>query len=133
VSPADDLAPPAGLRGRAIGSGLRFLVTLLAIHWLGGERPYGTLAVNLAGSFAIGLVHEVALSSLLVSEPVRLFLATGVLGGFTTYSAFSYETVRLAERGPWSEAATYVVVTTAGCLALCLAGIAVGRQLIYRG
>jgi len=64
-----------------------------------------------------------------LSEEGRLLLSTGVMGGLTTYSAFSYETVRLAQVGAWRAAAVNVVLTTALCLALCAAGIAVGRAL----
>ena len=114
--------------GGAVGSGLRFLVAVAAARLLPLDFPYGTLAVNLAGSFAIGVVQELALGALLIPEPVRLLLSTGVLGGFTTYSAFSYDAVRLAATGSWPAAVLYVAVTTAGCLALCALGIAAARQ-----
>src|SRR6185503_14494111 len=89
--------------GGAFGSGVRYLVAVGAVRWLGTEFPYGTLAVNLVGSFLIGLVQELAASRAL-SEESRLLLSTGVMGGLTTYSAFSYETVRLAQAGAWRAA-----------------------------
>jgi fluoride exporter len=114
--------------GGALGSATRYLVGLLALRWLGPEFPYGTLLVNLVGSYAIGVVHEVvALHGL--SPALRVFLATGVLGGFTTYSAFSLDTIRLAAAGAWLQAALYVVATTTCCLALAALGIATGRGL----
>jgi CrcB protein len=114
--------------GGAIGTGLRHVAGGLAVRWLGPELPWGTLAVNLVGSFLIGLVQQVA-SPLLLSDTTRLFLTVGIMGGLTTYSSFSYETIRLAERGAWLAATANVLVTTAGCLLLCLGGIATGRWL----
>ena len=92
--------------GGALGSVLRYLVTMAAVTWMGPTFPWGTLAVNLVGSFLIGLVQSLAVESLVISEEARLFLATGVMGGLTTYSAFSYETVRLAETGAWTRGLT---------------------------
>ena len=114
--------------GGALGSGARYLVALGAARWIGTEFPYGTLAVNLVGSFLIGLVQVLAVGRV-ISEEARLLLSTGVLGGLTTYSAFSYETVRLAETGAWRAASANVLLTTVGCLALCAAGMALGRAL----
>jgi CrcB protein len=85
--------------------------------------------VNLVGSFLIGVVQQAATEALVLGEEARLFLATGVMGGLTTYSAFSYETVRLLERGPSWLAWANVVVTTAACLTLCLLGLATGRLM----
>lgn len=79
--------------GGAAGSVLRYLVSLLALEWLGGGFPWGTLAVNVIGSGAIGV-----LGGLGVQGEMRLLLVTGLLGGFTTFSAFSLETGILAER-----------------------------------
>ena len=113
--------------GGALGTGARYLATLLAVRWFGPDFPYGTLAVNLVGCFAIGVVHQIGAATFVLSPDVRLFLATGVMGGLTTYSAFSYETIRLLEMGAWTAAALNVVVTTAGSLALCALGVVVGR------
>ena len=114
--------------GGALGSGARYLVALGAARWIGTEFPYGTLLVNLAGAFLIGLVQQLAAASVLSADS-RLLLSTGVMGGLTTYSAFSYETVRLLQLGAWRAAAINVGVTTALCLALSLAGMAAGRAL----
>jgi fluoride exporter len=102
-------------------------VSLGAAHWLGAEFPYGTLIVNLTGSFVIGLVQEIASDALLIPDSARLFITTGMMGGLTTYSTFSYETVRLMEGSAWTQVWINVVVTTAGCLLLCFLGIAAGR------
>lgn len=116
--------------GGALGTGLRYLTGGLAARWLGAEFPWGTLLVNLAGSYLIGLVQEVGTATLLLPDAARLFLAVGVLGGLTTYSSFSYETVRLLEAGAWWQALANVVVTTTLGLGLCVLGIVTGRLLV---
>jgi fluoride exporter len=116
--------------GGALGTVLRHLTSGLAAQWLGVDFPYGTLIVNLVGSFLIGVIHQVGTESLVLPDDVRWFLTTGVMGGLTTYSAFSYETVRLMEARAWTEAWINVVVTTASCLILCFLGIAAGRLLL---
>jgi CrcB protein len=116
--------------GGALGSALRYTVASVALAWLGPGFPWGTLVVNLAGSFLIGLVQQLATEALVLGEETRLFLTTGVLGGLTTYSAFSYETVRLLEAGAPSSAWLNVLGTTAACLALCFLGLTTGRVLL---
>jgi fluoride exporter len=118
--------------GGALGSALRYLVSVAALAWLGAAFPWGTLAVNLVGSFLIGLVQQLASEGLLLGEDARLFLATGVMGGLTTYSAFSYETVRLLQTGAWWPAWLNVLLTTAACLTLCALGLTAGRALLGR-
>jgi len=115
--------------GGALGTGLRYLVSLAAVRLLGPEFPFGTLIVNLAGAFAIGFVQQLGVVAF-VPDNARLFLVVGVLGGLTTYSAFSYETVRLLEVGAWPRAWLNVVLTTASCLALCMLGLATARSLL---
>ena len=107
---------------------MRYLVALGSARWIGADFPWGTLIVNLVGSFLIGLIQQLAVTRML-SEEGRLLLSTGVMGGLTTYSAFSYESVRLAQLGQWRAAGVNVVVTTILSLALCVAGMAVGRLL----
>ena len=116
--------------GGAIGTGLRYLSGTLAIRWLGVDFPYGTLIVNVVGSFLIGLIQQVGVTSPLIPETTRLFLTVGIMGGLTTYSSFSYETLRLAQLGAWGQAWVNVLVTTALCLAVCFLGIAVGRVIV---
>lgn len=116
--------------GGALGTVLRFLSSSVAAQWLGVDFPYGTLVVNLVGSFLIGAIQEIGTESLVLPDDARWFLTTGVMGGLTTYSAFSYETVRLMEARAWLEAGINVLVTTAGCLTLCFLGIAAGRMLL---
>lgn len=116
--------------GGALGSTLRYLVASAALAWLEPGFPWGTLLVNLVGSFLIGVVQQVALEALLIGEETRLFLTAGVMGGLTTYSAFSYDTVRLLETGAWWTAWLNVAVTTAACLALCFLGLTTARVLL---
>jgi fluoride exporter len=116
--------------GGAIGSALRYMVALAAITWLSPAFPWGTLAVNLVGSFLIGLVQQLAVEALVLGEDTRLFLTTGVMGGLTTYSAFSYESVRLFETGATWYGWLNVIVTTAACLGLCFLGLSAGRVLL---
>ncbi len=116
--------------GGAIGTGLRYLTASLAVRWLGVDFPYGTLIVNVVGSFLIGLIQQVGTTSLLIPETTRLFLTVGIMGGLTTYSSFSYETLRLAQIGAWGQAWINVLVTTAVCLGVCFLGIVVGRLIV---
>ncbi|HEV8584919.1 MAG TPA: fluoride efflux transporter CrcB [Methylomirabilota bacterium] len=116
--------------GGAIGTLLRYLTSILAAHWFGTDFPYGTLVVNLLGAFVIGLVQQLGTEALLIPDNTRVFLTTGMMGGLTTYSTFSYETVRLMEIGAWNQAWINVVVTTVICLSLCFLGMSVGRMFV---
>ncbi|MGH7396339.1 MAG: fluoride efflux transporter CrcB [Candidatus Rokuibacteriota bacterium] len=116
--------------GGAVGTGARYLLGGLVARALGPDFPFGTLLINVAGSFLIGLVQQVGLSTLLIPDTLRLVLTIGVLGGFTTYSSFSYETIKLVETGSWAAATAYVVLTTTLCLVGCAAGLTLERVLI---
>jgi CrcB protein len=116
--------------GGAIGSIVRFLTALVAAQWFGAEFPYGTLIVNLAGAFIIGLVQEVGSDALLIPDHARIFITTGMMGGLTTYSTFSYETVKLMETNAWHQAWINIFVTTTIALSLCFLGIAAGRLVL---
>jgi CrcB protein len=116
--------------GGAIGTAIRYLTSLLAARWFGAEFPYGTLIVNLVGAFVIGVVQQIGTATLLIPDNLRLFITTGMMGGLTTYSTFSYETVQLMEVGSWHQAWINIVVTTTICLSLCFLGIAVGRLVL---
>jgi CrcB protein len=116
--------------GGALGSVLRWLVG----GWVHGALPsstfpWGTFTVNVLGSFAIGAILGLSLERALVSPGARLFLVTGVLGGFTTFSAFSYETLQLARDGQWPAALGYSL----GSVALGFAGAFAGWALVTRG
>lgn len=116
--------------GGAIGSGMRFLAATGAVMLLGADFPRGTLFVNLLGSFLLALIMGASTSSTVMSLELRLFLGAGVMGGFTTYSSFNYETISLAVQGSWGAAVFNVVVTLAGCLLSGIVGLALGRALV---
>jgi fluoride exporter len=116
--------------GGAVGTGARYLLGGLVARWLGADFPYGTLFINVIGSFLIGVVQQVGLTTLLIPDTVRLVLTIGVMGGFTTYSSFSYETLKLVETGSWLGAILNVVLTTVLCLAGCAIGLLLGRVLV---
>ena len=106
--------------GGALGSVARYATGIWLLRALGAEFPHfsgyaGTLAVNVAGSAIIGLVAGISAAGSPPSNEIRLFLVTGVLGGFTTFSAFSLDTGTLFERAP-PLAALYVAATLAGGL-----------------
>ena len=114
------------MAGGALGAGLRHLVGSAAMARLGPGFPWGTLIVNLSGGLAIGLlVGWLGRSG--GSEPLRLFLAVGLLGGFTTFSAFSLETFQMIERGQTGAAIGYVALSVVGSLALLVAGLGLMR------
>ena len=110
--------------GSAVGGGLRYLLTAWALRLFGGGFPYGTLAVNLVGSLLIGLI--LALGDL--SATVRVGLTVGLLGGFTTFSAFSFEALRLLQDGAWSAAALYVGTSVLGGIGACFLGWTLARM-----
>ena len=116
--------------GGAVGTGARYLIGGLAARWLGSEFPYGTLFINVLGSFLIGFIQQVGLTTLAIPETTRLVLTIGVMGGFTTYSSFSYETISLIENGSWLGAAANVVLTTGLCLVVCVLGLGLGRVVV---
>jgi len=116
--------------GGAAGTGARYLVAGWVQRAFGPTFPVGTLAVNLVGSFLLGLLMVVALNTELMSPTVRLALTTGVMGGFTTYSTFSYETLGMLQQGAWGSAALNISVTIVACLVASLLGFAAGRAFI---
>ncbi len=113
--------------GGALGSGARWLVSTWAARALGADFPRGTLVVNLSGSFVLALLLASRWEG--ISPELRLFLGAGVLGGFTTYSSFNYETIALLERGDAGLAAMNVGLTLAGCLLAGFLGLAIGRWI----
>ncbi len=115
--------------GGAAGTGARYLLSGWAVTAFGAGFPYGTLAVNVLGSFCVGLLMQVGVSTPLMSPTLRLALTTGVMGGFTTYSTFNYETIRYVQDGAWRLALGNVAVMLVACLAAGLAGLALGRSI----
>jgi CrcB protein len=116
--------------GGGVGSVARYAMTIAAARLISPAFPFGTLIVNLVGCFLIGFVHSVAVVSARVSPEARLFLTTGVLGGFTTYSAFNYETLSLLEQGQTGRAAGYTVAMLAGCAGAGVLGVWSARAMV---
>ncbi len=94
--------------GAAIGANLRYSLSLWAAQRWGASFPYGTLLVNVIGSFVIGFVLVLATTRLNLSEPMRLLIVTGLLGGFTTFSSLSFEAYTLITNGSWQAAGIYL-------------------------
>ena len=114
--------------GGAIGAAARHLVGGFALKHLGAGFPYGTLAINVVGSLAMGLLIAILARHGATGGGTRLFLATGVLGGFTTFSAFSLEVALLWERGQPGLAALYVTLSVAAAIAALFGGLAIIRS-----
>jgi fluoride exporter len=117
--------------GAGIGGVLRHGVNLVSQTWLGASFPYGTMAINIIGSGVMGLVAGFLAFKAGEgwTQNARLFLATGILGGFTTFSAFSLDAVLLWERGEAMLAAFYVLGSVVLSLAALVAGLALVRGL----
>jgi CrcB protein len=118
------------MAGGGLGAGARHLVNVGSARLLGSAFPWGTLIVNVVGSFVMGaLAGWFAFRAAGGSQHWRLFLATGILGGFTTFSSFSLDSVALWERGAHGLAALYVAGSVAMSLAALVAGLALVRAI----
>ena len=115
--------------GGALGAGLRYQAGRVAAIALGPGFPWGTLAVNLLGGLLIGLLAGSMPLPQAAERPSWLFLAVGVLGGFTTFSAFGLDVFEMAGRGEIGPAAAYVLASVAGSLLLLAAGYAAAKAL----
>jgi len=111
------------MAGGAIGAGLRFLVGRFTLHQFGPGFPWGTLTVNLVGGLAMGLLIGLLARFGSGGEGWRLFVGVGILGGFTTFSAFSLETANMIERGAMGLAAGYALISVIGSVAALFAGL----------
>jgi CrcB protein len=116
--------------GGALGTGARYLLSGWTLKVLGPSFPFGTLAVNLLGSFLLAALMYAGAETAALPATVRVVLATGVMGGFTTYSSFSYETMKYLQDGAWGIALLNVLVTVLGCLGACLLGWAAAKWII---
>ena len=115
--------------GGAAGTAARYLTSIWAASAFGTAFPAGTLIVNVLGSFLIAFIMQVSSTTSLISADVRLMLTTGVMGGFTTYSTFNYETTGYFREGAWLLGVANMGITLIGCLAAGLAGLALARLL----
>lgn len=113
--------------GGALGSVGRYLFVVHATRLMGMDFPWGTLGVNVLGSFLMGLLIGAGTLVLEMSQEVRLFLAVGFLGGFTTFSSFSLDAMTLFQRGAWLAGSAYVCGSVLAGLAAFGIGMAVWR------
>ncbi|HOE00014.1 MAG TPA: fluoride efflux transporter CrcB [Kiritimatiellia bacterium] len=111
--------------GGALGSIGRYLLSGWVTQQVTGRFPAGTLTVNVLGCLGIGILAGLAVKEEYFSHAARLFLFTGVAGGFTTFSAFGLETFYLLQRAQWGLAGGYVAASVAGCLLALAAGFAI--------
>ncbi len=111
--------------GAALGANLRYGLSTWAAQRFGTAWPYGTFLVNVLGCLVIGILLTLAATRLSLSEPLRLFLVTGLLGGFTTFSTFGYESFTLITRGDWLGAGLYI----GGSVIVGLAAVFLGASL----
>lgn len=116
--------------GGAVGSVLRYLVWLWALRSFGPSFPWGTVTVNVTGSFLIGVFAEVIARKFGASAEMRVFLITGILGGYTTFSAFSLDAINLLERGEPVTALIYVASSVLLSALAVLAGLALMRTMV---
>lgn len=116
--------------GGGAGALARYGVGVLALRALGPRWPYGTLAVNLMGGLVMGLLAGVlALRGGADQDRYRLLIGVGILGGFTTFSAFSLETALMIERRAWGEAAGYVACSVMLSVLMLFAGLFIARRM----
>jgi len=115
--------------GGALGAVLRFGMSNAVYRILGREFPYGTLAVNVLGSLLMGFLFVMLVERLAISAEWRAALLVGLLGAFTTFSTFSFETLALFESGEPVKAMTNIALSVFLCLAATWLGLSLGRQL----
>lgn len=111
--------------GGAIGCVLRFLIIKLVVRLNPSIFPLGTMAVNLLGAFLIGAI----IAKYGAQTNARVFFVTGICGGFTTFSAFSWDALQLLHRGSYGQAALYI----GGSVGLCIAATALGFAMVRSG
>ena len=114
--------------GGAIGACLRFALSEWMLHLFGRAFPFGTLLVNILGSFVIGLLYGLLITEQIAPNPWRIFVGIGVLCAFTTFSTFSMDTVLLLQQGDWLKAVVNVVLNVVLCLTLAWLGLKLGSM-----
>lgn len=119
--------------GGALGAMGRFSLGSAIFKWLGKDYPYGTLAVNLIGSFAIGMAYVWLVENNTIgagSDTQRQFIMVGFLGAFTTFSTFSLESIALLQQGRTTAFFTYIALSLIGCLLATALGMILTKQLV---
>lgn len=115
--------------GGALGTGARYLIAGWALHIFGTSLPYGTWTVNVLGSFLIGIIAHLGLTTELFSPTARIVLTTGVLGGFTTYSGFNYETIQYFQNSEIVKGVLNILLMVFSCLIAGVLGLVLARRL----
>jgi len=115
--------------GAALGANGRYLVGQVVANRLGSGFPYGTLVVNITGSFLIGLLMILLTERTLLDSHWRLLLVVGLLGGYTTFSSFSWEVISLLEEGRWLPAVAYAGLSVGVSLVACYGGMVLARAI----
>ena len=113
--------------GGGLGSVARFVISKEMENWLGNYMPYGTLTVNVAGSFALGWFATEIIERSDLNSALRLGLIVGFLGAFTTFSTFSYESLQLILNGAFWRAIINVVLNACACIVMCFVGIQMAK------
>lgn len=113
----------------AIGTLARYGLQGVVQIRMGSMFPYGTLLINLSGCFLLGLIGQLTLNRMLISSDLRIAIAVGFFGGYTTFSSFGWETAKMLEDGEWLRAATYVGASVFAGLLLSVAGIHLANKL----
>jgi CrcB protein len=116
--------------GAALGGVARYYLSSAIQHRLGATFPWGTLVINVSGSLLLGVLMRYALATPSVSAELRAFLTTGVCGGYTTFSTYSYETATLLEDGQYGRASTYALASVVLALVATFAGFVLAREVI---
>ncbi|SEH97562.1 CrcB protein [Rheinheimera pacifica] len=114
--------------GGAVGACLRYGVNELAMNVLGKSFPFGTLLVNILGSFVLGWLYALFSSGVLAVSPWRALIAIGLIGAFTTFSTFSLDSVLLIQQGDWLKAIANVLLNVLLCLTLAWLGLKLGSM-----
>lgn len=109
--------------GGALGAVGRYLINSWVAQVMGTQFPWGILVVNILGGLAMGVIAELGAQSMTMAQETRAFLTTGILGGFTTFSAFSLDTALLIERGELLNASVYVLASVIGSVGALFAGL----------
>jgi CrcB protein len=115
--------------GGALGAVGRYALAGQIAHWTGAGFPWGILTVNVVGCFVMGLLAELGALTLNFSGEMRAFLTTGILGGFTTFSAFALDSAVMIERGEWGATMLYVSASVLGSIAALFLGLGLARSL----
>jgi fluoride exporter len=115
--------------GGGIGACARYWLSGFVYRFISSEFPYGNLVVNISGCFAIGFLMTLMEERFLAEPTLRIFLTIGILGGYTTFSSFSYETIALLRDAEILRASINIIVSVAGCLAATMIGVFVGRAI----